>query len=192
MNGPDDTRRRAPLDCEAVSLRLSDWLEGDLADSEGREIGRHLEQCARCARERAELESLGRLFERDATPAPGVVAEARLKLRRALVHERGAAGEGGVLLRASAAKRRRILWLKIGEAAGFLLLLALFVPIVPRMNGAFAPAAANGVVATLAHEASNLVASAGSWLPALPEWRLPAAPPESLRAWFGALHSDAR
>jgi anti-sigma factor RsiW len=180
------------LDCEAVSLSLSEWLADEIAGPEARAIARHLERCARCARERAELESLERLFTRDATPAPSDVAEARLKLRRTLVHERGAAGAGGVLLRASAAKRRRILWLTIGEAAGFALLLALFVPLLPRMHGVFPPASSNGVVATLAHEASDLVASAGSWLPALSEWRLPSAPPESLRAWFGALHSDAR
>ena len=178
------------LDCAAVSLRLSDWLAGELAEPEARALALHLERCARCARERAELEGLERLFARDATPASSDVAEARLKLRRALARERGAAA--GATMRPIGLRRGRILWRTIGEAAGFALLLALFVPIFPRLRHGVAPTAANGVTDELASQARELVASAGSWLPSLSEWRLPAAPPESLRAWFGALHSDAR
>jgi anti-sigma factor RsiW len=169
-----------------VSLLLA---EGLLRDDDERALARHVEHCARCARERAELERLARVLQRDATPAPSDIAEARMKLRRALARERGAMAGG---TSRTTLRRDRLRWRTFGEAAGFALLLALLVPVLPRLHGGLAPAAANGVVATLAHEARELVASAGSWLPALPEWRLPAAPPESLRTWFGALHSDAR
>lgn len=191
MNDPDVPNDPRPknddLDCEAVSLLLA---EQDLNDDDERALARHVERCARCARERAELARLALVLRRDATPAPSDVAEARLQLRRALARERGAATGGAS--RAPRLGRGRLSWRTFGEAAGFALLLAVLVPVLPRLSGGLAPAAANGVAATLAHEARDLVASAGGWLPALPDWRLPAAPPESLRTWFGALHSDAR
>jgi anti-sigma factor RsiW len=187
MNEPDETN---PLHCDEVSLRLSGLLAGELADAEARALERHVAACARCARERADLEALERLFVRDATPAPADLAAARMGLRRALAHEPGAAATP-TAARATAPWHTRILWREVRHAAGFALLLALFVPIFPRLHRELAPAGSNDVTASLAHEAHDLVASVGAWLPSLPEWKLPAAPPESLRAWFDALHSDA-
>ena len=187
MNEPDDEN---PLRCDDVSLRLSDLLADALAEAEARALERHVASCARCARERADLEALERLFERDAAPSPADVAEARMGLRRALAHAPVAAATPAAA-RATAPWHTRMPWREVRHAAGFALLLALFVPIFPRLHRELAPAASRDVAASLAHEARDLVASVGGWLPSLPEWKLPAAPPESLRAWFDALHSDA-
>jgi len=186
MNDSNDSNPpRHALRCDDVSLRLSDFLAGELALADARAIAGHVETCARCARERADLEALARLFERDATPASIDVAEARMTLRRALAH----AG-GDATATAPSLGRARIVWRELRLAAGFALLLALFVPVFPRLHRELAPTAANDVAVSIGNRAQQLVASVGAWLPPLPEWKLPPAPPESLRSWFGALHSD--
>jgi anti-sigma factor RsiW len=192
MNDPDDSNPPgSALRCDDVSLRLPDLLAGELAEADARAIAEHVKTCARCARERADLEALERLFERDATPASIDVAEARLTLRRALAREGGGA-TATAQWRASPTRLRVLrIWREVRVAAGFALLLALFVPLFPRLQREFAPTAANDVAVSIENRAQELVASVGAWLPQLPQWKLPTTPPESLRSWFGALHSDA-
>jgi anti-sigma factor RsiW len=188
MNGNDP---RPELRCEEASLALAGALDGALAPDTARALELHLASCARCARERDELAALQRMLQRDARAdaAPSEVAEARLQLRRALGHERAAP-------RAAAAVqpiwRVRLLRRELLKAAGFVLLLALFVPVLPRLQRDVTPVHGGNVALSLAGEARDLAHRVGAWLPSLPEWNLPTEPPESLRSWLGALHSDDR
>jgi len=183
---------RPGLRCEEASLALAGRLAGELAPDAARALESHLERCARCARERDELASLQRALERDAEAgaAPSEVAEARLALRRALARERTAAGAGAAA--GTSGWSVRLARSDLLKAAGFALLLALFVPLLPRLQRNLAPPDRDNVALSLASEARDLAHHVGAWLPSLPEWSLPTAPPESLRSWLGALHSDAR
>jgi hypothetical protein len=189
MNGNDP---RPELRCEEASLALAEALEGELAPDAARALELHVARCARCARERDELATLQRLFQRDAgaDAAPSEVAEARLRLRRALGHERAAPRAAATLVEPT--WRIRLLRRELLKAAGFALLLALFVPVLPRLQRDVAPVRGGNVALSLAGEARDLAHRVGAWLPSLPEWSLPTEPPESLRSWLGALHSDVR
>ena len=189
MNGNDP---RPELRCEEASLALAEALDDELAPDTARALELHVARCARCARERDELTTLQRLFQRDAgaDAAPSEVAEARLQLRRALGHERAAPRAAATLVEPT--WRVRLLRRELLQAAGFALLLALFVPVLPRLQRDIAPVRSSNVALSLANKARDLAHRVGAWLPSLPEWNLPTEPPESLRSWLGALHSDAR
>jgi anti-sigma factor RsiW len=55
---------RVPPGCQHIVDRLSDYLDGDLADPERWEVKLHLEACARCARFAAELAATVRALHR--------------------------------------------------------------------------------------------------------------------------------
>jgi len=189
MNGNDP---RPELRCEEASLALSGALDGELAPDTARALELHLASCARCARERDELAALQRMVERDAgtDAAPSEIAEARLQLRRALEHERATPRAAAATV--APAWRVRLLRRELLKAAGFVLLLALFVPVLPRLQRDVTPVHGGNVALSLAGEARDVAHRVGAWLPSLPEWSLPTEPPESLRSWLGALHSDDR
>lgn len=190
MNGNDP---RPELRCEEASLALAAQLDGELAPELARDLEWHVARCARCARERDELAALQRVLQRDAgaDAAPSEVAEARLQLRRALAHERDVTRAAATATVAPGG-RVRLLRRELLKAAGFVLLLALFVPVLPRLQRDVAPAHDGNVALALAGEARDLAHRVGAWLPSLPEWSLPTEPPESLRSWLGALHSEVR
>jgi hypothetical protein len=162
-------------------------------------------------REREETGRLEALFRADPGPSSSELAEARLKLKRALARERagGAAAEGdaaGPGERGGPALRlapRRWMWIA-SQAAGFALLVALLVPVLPRVLPAGASARAPvDLVASLADEARTIRARIRPWLPslpALPSLTLPtdmsmgmrSAPASALFDWIPSLHSDAR
>jgi anti-sigma factor RsiW len=185
-----DAPRQEP-DCEEASLALASRIAGELAPDAARALDLHVAGCARCARERAELEALHRLFERDAVAPPGEVAEARLRLRRALERERAAPR---VAAAAAVAPKwtARLLRRELLQAAGFALLLALFVPVLPRLQRSIEAKDGGNVALSLADGARDLASHVGAWLPSMPAWSLPTEPPASLRSWLGALHSEAR
>jgi len=191
MNGNDP---RPELRCEEASLALAEALDGELAPDAARALELHVARCARCARARDELATLQRLFQRDAgaDAAPSEVAEARLQLRRALGHERNVPRTSAAATLVEPTWRIRLLRRELLKAAGFALLLALFVPVLPRLQRDVAPVRGGNVALSLAGEARDLAHRVGAWLPSLPEWSLPTEPPESLRSWLGALHSDVR
>jgi len=183
-------RETTPRRCDEISRRLSEQVDGGSPLDAG--VQEHLARCARCAREAAELDALTRLFARDAVAPTERIAQARLQLRRALAHE--ATARSGAARSIVASKIFRPRWLPhwLPQAAGFALLFAAFVEFFPQLQRTCQPAPDGAVVATLSDSARELVASVGAWLPALPGWKLPAAPPDALRTWFGPLHSDAR
>ena len=110
MNGNDP---RPELRCEEASLALAEALDDELAPDTARALELHVARCARCARERDELTTLQRLFQRDAgaDAAPSEVAEARLQLRRALGHERAAPRAAATLVEPM--WRVRLLWCEL-------------------------------------------------------------------------------
>lgn len=126
---------------------------------------------------------LAALFARDRGPAPHEVAAARLLLKRSLARERQqvAARRPALLEDAVAASRapsgpslaaaRRGRWLLLAQAAGFVLLIALLAPLVPRYapQRAGAGRAGETVVASLASGALELGARLEQWLPPLPD-----------------------
>ena len=191
MNGNDP---RPELRCEEASLALAGALDGELAPEAARDLELHVARCARCARERDELAALQRVLQRDAgaDAAPSEVAEARLQLRRALEHERDLSRTTAATAAVLPGGRVRLLRRELLKAASFVLLLALFVPVLPRLQRDVTPAHGGNVAVALAGEARDLAHRVGAWLPSLPEWSLPTEPPESLRSWLGALHSDVR
>jgi anti-sigma factor RsiW len=193
QEGNQDGNRDAPRhepDCEEASLALAAKIAGELAPDAARALDLHVARCARCARELAELESLHRLFERDAVAPPGEVAEARLRLRRALEHERTAPRVAAAV--AAPKWTVRLLRRELLQAAGFALLLALFVPVLPRLQRSIEAKDGGNVALSLADGARDLASHVGAWLPSMPAWSLPTEPPASLRSWLGALHSEAR
>lgn len=122
---------------------------------------------------------LAALFARDRGPAPHEVAAARLLLKRSLARERQqSAARRPALVAASAAPTgpslaaaRRGRWLLLAQAAGFVLLIALLAPLVPRYAPQRAAAGRTGetVVASLASGALELGARLEQWLPPLPD-----------------------
>jgi anti-sigma factor RsiW len=176
--------------CEEASLALAGKIAGELAPDAARALELHVARCARCARELAELEALHRLFERDAVAPSGEVAEARLRLRRALERERAAPRVAAAI--AAPKWTARLLRRELLQAAGFALLLALFVPVLPRLQRSIEAKDGGSVALSLADGARDLASHVGAWLPSLPAWSLPTEPPASLRSWLGALHSEAR
>jgi len=193
-DGNRDGPRHEP-DCEEASLALAGKIAGELAPDAARSLDLHVARCARCARELAELESLHRLFERDAVAPPGEVAEARLRLRREIERERERAAPRVAAAAAAAVAptwTARLLRRELLQAAGFALLLALFVPVLPRLQRSIEAKDGGNVALSLADGARDLASHVGAWLPSLPAWSLPTEPPASLRSWLGALHSEAR
>lgn len=167
--------------------------------------------------DRDEREQTGRLealFRADPGPTSSELAEARLLLKRSLARERSgdpaasatsSARGGGEIVRFVP---RRSLWIA-SQAAGFLLLVALLVPVLPRVlpSGSGASASGGGgLVASLADEARSVHARLRPWLPSLPSLpplALPSsmslertemrgAPTRGLFDWIPSLHSDAR
>lgn len=160
--------------------------------------------------EREQTARLEALFRADPGPTSSELAEARLLLKRSFARERSgaavaAADGGGALVRFVP---RRALWIA-SQAAGFLLLVALLVPVLPRVlpsgNGTSAGAGV-GLVASLADEARSVHARIRPWLPSLPSLpplALPSSmslertemrgsPAGGLFDWVPSLHSDAR
>lgn len=150
---------------------------------------------------------LAALFARDSGPAPEELAEARLRLRRAL--ERRAAPASTATERSRPAlrsARRRVLPL-LAQAAGFVVLIALLVPTLARlMPGTATPAP--DFATEVAAGVRSFGARVGQFLPSLPPLDLEATLPDratidralqplrdlgdELPAWWPALHSDAR
>jgi hypothetical protein len=162
-------------------------------------------------REPAELARLERLFRADAGPSPSDVAAARLLLKRTLARERGEAdgsSGGGETSRAVAVHSLRRLVspraLRVAsQAVGFALLVALLVPVLPRVLPAgFCARPGVDVVASLADEARFVRERFTPWLPSLPPLDLPrpsmakelrsGGPASGLFDWIPSLHSDAR
>src|SRR5688572_962380 len=86
--------------------------------------------------EREFEQRLDALTHADPGPSSSDLAEARLMLKRALAREQGASGAGEVSTLHPAPVRelsaKRWVWLA-SQAAGFVLLVVLLVPVVPRM-----------------------------------------------------------
>ncbi len=155
---------------------------------------------------------LAALFARDRGPAPTEVAAARMLLKRALARERR---HGPVRSDAEEpspaptllAGPHRQRFLLLAQAAGFVLLIALLAPLVPRF-APHRPASGDAVVASLANEALELGARIERWLPPMPRLGLErplakggpvdrALEPwqefgDGLRHWLAPLSSDAR
>ena len=145
-------------------------------------------------RESDETARLDALFRADAGPTPSELAEARLRLKRALARERGggvADASGTASTPASLVQLPSRRWFRVAsQAAGFALLVALLVPVLPRvMPNASAPRGGHVLVASLADRARTLRARLEPWIPALPplpEFTLPPG------LWVPSVDSDAR
>jgi len=162
-------------------------------------------------REREELARLDALFRADAGPSPSDVAEARLMLKRALARD----GNAGAVPDASHdsshgfSPRARSLFassraLRVAsQAIGFALLVALLVPVLPRIlpDEGYRRGTVD-LVANLADEARSVRERITPWLPSLPPLPLPSpsmalelrsgGPASGLFDWIPSLHSDAR
>ena len=71
--------------CSYVRQQLSAWLDGELSEAKGAEVASHLETCAGCRRDLAQLEALDKALGSLTAPVPPLVAErvlARLTPRR--------------------------------------------------------------------------------------------------------------
>jgi|SRR5688572_1975253 len=175
--------------------------------------------------EREFEQRLDALTHADPGPSSSDLAEARLMLKRALAREQGASGASGAgevstlhpaPVRELSAKRW--VWLA-SQAAGFVLLVVLLVPVVPRMLPArSAKTVRVDLVANLADEARSMHERLKPYLPSLPSLpSLPAfplpdvlpiddsskgstdgysemrsRPADGLLDWIQPLHSDAR
>ena len=71
------------MNCLEVHDSLSAWLDGELAPEVLVVVDRHLESCAGCRRELAQLQALEKALEALDTPAPADLPErVRARLRR--------------------------------------------------------------------------------------------------------------
>ncbi|MGO9395499.1 MAG: anti-sigma factor family protein [Desulfobaccales bacterium] len=70
--------------CPEVQDRLSAWLDGELAPEVAAGVARHVESCARCRRELAELEALEQALGSlpEAALPPGLPEKVRARLPR--------------------------------------------------------------------------------------------------------------
>lgn len=94
--------------CPEVKERLSAWLDGELAPEERGFIEAHLQGCAGCRREAAQLEALDSALGELATPVPPRVAEKVL-----------------ARLQAQQGERRRPWWQSLALAASLVLGIVL-------------------------------------------------------------------
>ena len=75
--------------CEYVCERLSAWLDGELTEAERAAVAAHLEACAGCRRELAQLSALDAALESLSAPVPPLVAERVLARLRPPRRRRG-------------------------------------------------------------------------------------------------------
>ncbi len=61
--------------CEEVREQLSAWLDGELAEAERARVAAHLDSCAACRRELAQLTALNAALAELAAPVPSGLAE---------------------------------------------------------------------------------------------------------------------
>ncbi len=61
--------------CEEVREQLSAWLDGELAEAEHARVAAHLDSCAACRRELAQLTALNAALAELAAPVPSGLAE---------------------------------------------------------------------------------------------------------------------
>lgn len=73
-----------PAKCPEVQDRLSAWLDGELAPEVAAGVARHLESCAGCRRELAQLEALEQALGSlpEAALPPGLPEKVRARLPR--------------------------------------------------------------------------------------------------------------
>jgi hypothetical protein len=153
-----------------------------------------------------ERDPLDDLFRADSGPSSADLAEARLLLKRALERERSGRPAADPPAAGRAARLRLVprrgAWIA-SQACGFALLVALLVPVLPRLLPELAATRrAPDLVASLADGARSVGARLRPWLPSLPPLpelplRYPAlemrdAPATGLFDWIPSLHSDAR
>jgi hypothetical protein len=146
-----------------------------------------------------DLESL---FRADPGPSSSELAEARLLLKRALARDRSGAATQDPPTSSPAPLRllpRRIGGI-VSQACGFALLIALLVPVLPKLLPEQRLSARGpDLVASLADGARSVGARIESFLPSLPPLPLPTSlqmgmetPATQLFDWIPSLHSPAR
>ena len=148
------------------------------------------------------MKDLESLFRADPGPSSTELAEARLLLKRTLAREKAGAATQDPPASSRAPLRllpRRIGWIA-SQACGFALLIALLVPVLPRLLPEQGLAARGpDLVASLADGARSVGARIESFLPSLPPLPLPTSlqmemgrPATQLFDWIPSLHSPAR
>jgi len=151
--------------------------------------------------ETADFARLRDLLARDAGPGSRDLAEARLKLKRALAREKALlARRPGLRVLPGPRRLASEPWLRrLTQAAGFALLLALLSPFVPRLVPDSAGVRGADLVLLLADGAREVSQQMRPWLPTLPDLpdlRLPdpmeMAPSQGLFDWVPALHFETR